>query len=600
MTKKSSSENYFQDSEFLKGTFRFGGTRATSQAVVWPILVLLSLNISSMGISEGQESRLYVLRVVFAALVCAGLYFTIVGWFINVVAPQRRLLRTALVAFLYASTEVVRAVLVLVFAQMLGLHTIPQWSFRVFAAATTGLLIFALMSTVLNDTDAYRKVYSNYYTRQIQLRSVVNASLENVIRARDQLVQTTQTLLSQALKSTLQDAENKSPSYQGIIDSLFSVAENIVRPLSHSLYEQSVQSEPADISVIAPRVSWRVIVQKSTVTEPFRPGLLIVIALLLSAPAVFSEFTVIFFLTWAGILVAIYLTQYLAQKYITPRLPSIPFVLRLLIIYVLYALSSVLLVQFLMSETINNQALFGESIIYGSVLGMVLGWLVASSAGLRSARLEVIEQIAEINNQLVWQNARLQAELWLDQKSLALTLHNDVQASLLAAALKLKASVEIGETAAQDELPEIRKLISRSINFTTSSTRVHTLDAVVTRINENWGGLITMKYTASGETLSRIEEDPVVLGVLEDVLSEFQNNSLKHGQASDTTAILTMPSDSIVQVAMSNNGHKIESTSQAGLGSALMKSVSTDFKFENFTRGVSLTVKLPLSSESSR
>lgn len=596
MTKQSSSEPYFQDSEFLKGTFRFAGARATSQAVVWPILILLSLNISSMGISEGSDSRLFVLRVVFAALVCAGLYFTVFGWLINAVAPQQRLLRTGLVAFLYASTEVVRAVLVLVFAEMVGLHTIPQWGFRVFAAATTGLLIFAMLSTVLNDTDAYRKVYANFYTRQIQLRSVVNASLENVVRARDQLVQTTQNQLSQALMGTLQDAEQESPGYQRIIDNLFSVAENIVRPLSHSLYELPVEPESLELPTTAPRVSWRVIIHKSTVTNPFRPGILILIAVLLSAPAAISQFNLLFFMTWVGILVVIYLAQYGAKKFITPRLNSIPFVFRVVIIYALYAISSTLFVQFLMSETVSNQALFGESLIYGSLLGMVLGWFIASTAGLRSARLEVIDQVAEINDQLAWQNARLQAELWLDQKSLALTLHNDVQASLLAAALKLKASVEISEQAAYNELPEIRKLIARSINFATSSIRLHTLDAVVTRINDNWGGLITMKYTASAETLARVEADPVVLGVLEDVLSEFLNNSLKHGQATDTTAILTMLTDSIVQVAMSNNGHKIDSSVQVGLGSALMKSVSVDYKFENFTRGVRLTVRLPLSS----
>lgn len=595
MTKTLISESPLQSSEFHQGTFRFAGTKATAQAVVWPILILLSINISSMGISEGSESRLIVLRVVAAALVSAGVYFTVVGRLINLIAPQSGLLRTGLVAFLYATTEVVRAVLVLVFAAAVGLQTTPQWTFRVFAAATTGLLIFALLSTVLNDTDEYRKAYSNFYTRQIQLRSVVDASLENVIRARDQLVQNTQGLLSQALASTLKDAQQDSPSYQRIIDNLFSVAENIVRPLSHTLFDDPVGSKASELPVTAPRVSWRVIIHNSTISNPFRPGLLMLIAVFLSAPVVISDFNLFLFVVWLIALGLIYVTHVLAQRFITPRLTSIPFLLRIVIIGLIYILSSTLLLQVLVAQTISNQSLFGESILYGSLLGLVLGWLIASSAGVREARLQVLEQIDDINNQLAWQNARLQSELWLDQKSLALTLHNDVQATLLAAALKLKASVEVGESAANEELPEIRKLISRSINFTTSSTREHSLEAIVRRINENWGGLITMRYTVSDETLARIEADSVVLGVLEDVLSEFQNNSLKHGQATETTAVLTMLTDAILHVAMTNNGHKMDSAVQGGLGSALLKSVSLDYTIENLHRGVKLTVSLPLA-----
>ena len=105
-----------------------------------------------------------------------------------------------------------------------------------------------------------------------------------------------------------------------------------------------------------------------------------------------------------------------------------------------------------------------------------------------------------------------------------------------------------------------------------------------------------MRFTASAETLDLIENDPVALGVLEDVLSEFQNNSLKHGHATETTAILTTPQQGILQVAMTNNGERLSTETQNGLGSAFLKSVALDYKLENFTRGVKLTVWLPTSS----
>lgn len=254
-----------------------------------------------------------------------------------------------------------------------------------------------------------------------------------------------------------------------------------------------------------------------------------------------------------------------------------------------------LFVQVALNSDVVQESVISETILYGSLLGFVLGWLIASSAGMRTARIEMLVEISRINNELAWQNARIQSELWLDQKSLALTLHNDVQATLLAAALKLKASIDASPDSATDALPEVKDLISRSINFGSTATRDFTLTSIIHRINDNWAGIITMRYTASAETLTQVENDSVAMGVLEDVLSEFQNNSLKHGRSTETTAILSTPQPGILQVAMTNNGERLTAETQNGLGSAFLKSVALDYKLENFTRGVKLTVWLPIS-----
>jgi two-component sensor histidine kinase len=109
-----------------------------------------------------------------------------------------------------------------------------------------------------------------------------------------------------------------------------------------------------------------------------------------------------------------------------------------------------------------------------------------------------------------------------------------------------------------------------------------------------------MRYTASEETLSLLEQDLVTLGVLEDVLSEFQNNSLKHGKATETTVILSSSTPGVLQLAMTNNGSPIQSREMnAGLGSTFLNSVSLSQKLENFSRGVKMTVRLPLSGSGS-
>lgn len=596
MTSQSISEEAFQKAELKTRSFRFGGYKATSQAIVWPILFLLSLNISSSGLSDSPEARLIVLRVTIAALIAAGIYFTILGAVIDASVPQLGRLRTVLVAFLYGTTEIVRAVLIQLFAGAYGLVINPQWGFRILAALTTGVLVFALVSTVVNDNFTYRESYKKLAMQRFRLRSLVDASLDNLIRARDQLIQTTRDQLSQALRGTLSETEKKTPKFPEIIQNLFSVAEDVVRPLSHSLFDNPLMLNSQDLNAQAPRVPIKTVIEKSSLTAPFRPGLLTLMASLLSVPSVLINFSLMYYLQWTLALVLIYATNALARKFVTPRMPSMVLVFRILLISLIYALPAIVFVRVALNESIVQESIVSETVLYGSLLGIVLGWLIATSAGMRTARTEMLEEISLINQELAWQNARIQSEMWLDQKSLALTLHNDVQATLLAAALKLKSAIDQDPLTAESALPQIKDLIYRSINFGSTAAREFTLPLIIERINDNWAGIITMRFTATAETLNIVENDHVALGVLEDVLSEFQNNSLKHGRASETTAILTMQQPEVLQVAMTNNGQALSSETQQGLGSAFLKSVALNYKLENFTRGVKLTVWLPVST----
>jgi signal transduction histidine kinase len=270
-----------------------------------------------------------------------------------------------------------------------------------------------------------------------------------------------------------------------------------------------------------------------------------------------------------------------------------------LLIAVIFIIPAVIFTFTVFFALFDGPELSWNVVLYGSILGLGIGALVANSQGMLASRARMLQEVSDINDQLYWLNVRLQAELWLDQKNLALTLHNDVQATLLAAALKLKASWGEGKHSAEIVMPEVKELISRSINFATAAPDQRSLADAIARINDNWAGLITMKFTATAETQELVQRDSVTMGVLEDVLSEFQNNSLKHGQATETTAILTSPVAGVLQVAMSNNGHRIDTAVEGGLGSHFLASVSLSYKLENFDRGVRLTVKLPVSTDPS-
>lgn len=598
MTKSSDFDVYIQEAGLNTRSFRFAGIRATSQSVVLPVLVFLSLNLSSIGLVNPETDRLIVLRISFAALVSAWLYFSIFGWAINANVPLSGRGRTSLVIVLYGTTELLRTVLLYEYSVLAGLQVDPDWGFRISGGLTTGIVLFAIMSTVLNDSAYYRSAYRELFNRRQKLQATLEASQNNLARTRDQLIANTRDQIAESLRSALSESEKQTPQYSRIVDQLFEVAQEVVRPLSHRLFENPLNVPNTSLPISAPRVPLLTFWRDSTIASPFRPGVMLAIGGLLSLPSVIQEWSWNFTLFWLVGISIFYLAIWLSKKFITPNLASWPYLLRIVVISVAFWVPSAIFTVIMFDGIFPGATDAFNSVLYGSALGIVLGWLVASSAGMRASRQGMLSEVQKVNEELEWVNTRLQSELWVDQKNLALTLHNEVQATLLAAGLKLKASLDEGQNSAHLVMPEIQKLISRSINFATDDDSHRSLAESIQRINDNWAGLIFLRFTATSDTQKAVNSDVVTRGVLEDILSEFQNNSLKHGKATETTAVLTMPGEDVLQVSLTNNGNKItDSDVVSGLGSVFLKSVSLSYKLENYSRGVKLTVRLPLSGK---
>ena len=594
VTNSRLSEIGFEQEPQL-GLRRFAGLKATSQSVGLPILIFLSLNSAPAGLTQTPEIRLIQIRILFFALASAWAYFSVLGFVIDKVAPRVTALRAWLILFLFASTEVLRTVLVHEFALLSGLQSDPVWLFRISAGATTGIVFFSIVSVVANDSQYYRSAYRKLFEQRVRLSASLQAAENTLATTRNQLVSGVREQLSLALKSSLEGTQNSSPQSAQLSQELFRVAEEVVRPLSHELFDIPVVIKQNELQVKPPRVPIRQVISDTTIAEPFRPYQLILIGTLMTIPLTFLFNRAFDWLYWPLSLVLTFIVVWSAEKFLTVRLRAWSFVARMLVISSVYVLPAIFFSFTIMVTVMDKSSNPITNFLYGYALVLVLGWLLASSAGMRLSRQRMLDEVAEVNEQLYWLGVRLQAELWVDQKNLALTLHNEVQATLLAAALKLKAASEIGNSSPL-VMEEVRELISRGMNFATDETVSKTLDEAVIRLNENWGGLITMQYTAGAETLTLLSQDSVTRGVLEDILSEFLNNSLKHGKATETTAILTMPEADVLQVALTNNGNKItDSRVVAGLGSVFLKSVSLSHKLENYSRGVKLTVSLPLS-----
>lgn len=594
MTKTSVELNTF-DEEPNAGWLRFAGPKATSQAVVLPVLLFLSFNAAPTGLTQSPDTVLTQLQVLFFSFLGAWTYFTALGFLVDRIAPITTRFRGWCVLFLFGTAETVRTVLFHEIALAYGLDSDPVWFFRITAGTATGIVFLSIVSVVVNDSQYYRRAYRKLFEQRLLLNAALSTAEVNLERTRDQLIQGVRDQLDKVLRSTLQDGKLENPAALDLSNELFQVAEDVVRPLSHQLFSEPIAVRIEKLSVKPPRVPLGQFVRDSSLAEPFRPGLLVFIGALISIPVLFLFNNFEDYAYWVLGLILTYVVLTLAKKLLTPHLSNIPLFFRVLLISLIFIAPALFFAGSIINAVFAGNPDNYATTIYGAAIVVFLGWLLAASAGMRASRQSMLSEISEVNDELFWLGVRLQAELWIDQKNLALTLHNEVQATLLAAALKLKVAVRQGELTPV-VMTEVRELISRGINFAATESSSKTLNDAVSRLNENWGGLITMRYTASKETIALIEKDTVTLGVLEDVLSEFQNNSLKHGKATETTVILSSPTPEVLQLAMTNNGEPLNSNEvNSGLGSTFLSSVSLSHKLENYSRGVKMTVKLPLA-----
>jgi signal transduction histidine kinase len=252
--------------------------------------------------------------------------------------------------------------------------------------------------------------------------------------------------------------------------------------------------------------------------------------------------------------------------------------------------------------TLNVPATQGLGVfvfIYGSLVGLILGWLIALSDGFRYARAEVLLQLTSANNELLWNETRLQSQLWLDQKRLALIVHNDVQATILSAGLSLKKAIQSGDEAVKKQLPALRKLISSSLQLDQRDQELTCIEDVVSQLNNTWGSLMTTTLSLESNASTVLAEDSLTTEVCSEIIREFVTNSLKHGQATLVTIHISKEGDNTLALTLVNNGRSLSvGESRSGLGTHFLDVVTLSFQLSDVAEGVQLYVVVPVATSS--
>jgi len=576
--------------------FSFDGPRATSQAVVIPVLLLLSLNFSPTGIVFHGAVPSSWLMVVLAATAASWVWFTVGGLALQRWCPEHSLSRTILLIVLFTTTEMLRTTLMHFLALDAGIVSEPKWAFRLVSGAATGLVTFGALSTVLNDLVAYRRAYRRLVEQRARLQTSLTTLATNLIATQAQILTSVRSRLEEALVVTLAETRKVVPNDISVVDDLFRVADEVVRPMSHQLFDVPVHFSDNSPDVKVPRARFSKVLIDVT-KAPFRPGELGTLAALLSVPVIMLSASPLKAMMIFVALGLVFLITWIGRHFFTPSFGRLSLGWRIFCLSLVFAFPSAVLavVVFNALETVGNSLMYFVG--YGVLLGTLMGWLVTFTAGLGNARNAMLTEAASINNELYWLNVRAQSQLWVAQKNLAITLHNDVQTTLIAAALHLKQAMESG-SAIQDAIPDVRRLLNKALDIGVGAAAERGPEDVLARVNDKWGGLIEASLTISSATTELVAHDTVCIRIFEDLLAEFMTNSVKHGQAKKVKVELSAKNERTLSLVMTNDGAPVDANrTSTGLGSRLLEALTLNHSVRDVPGGVRLTATIPIGTQ---
>lgn len=578
---------------------RVGGRYAFSQRAVLPTMALLSVGTAFNDSAQSTYSAPFVwVTIAVLAGTPVWLGYTLIAWFMGRLRFSSTLIRGIVASVLYAVVEATRAVLVAFFALQSGETSEIDWAFRIVAGGSTGFVLMSLVAIVSNDTWQFRRQVAELDDVDYSLREALQLRQSDLERRFDELFESVRDTIKKALKKLVESSADSPESARLAAIELLRVSDEVVRPLSHSLYQDAALGKA--IGEETPkRVSLARAVHYTSVTDPFRPGLTVFLGLTLMLGQVFfGGRGLMAMIALVSTLGGTYLILWAAQRFVTPRLVRWRPGVRWLVLFLTWGLISVvmtLVISHLLNGGASNHTFTQAA--YGLVLGEAVYLGLAVGPGIARARAEILSELSDRNRELRWHHARINARLLAEQKWVARVLHRDVQGVLVAAALRLENALRSGDDF-EESSAEVKELIELATDFVIARQPVPLTGHIITQLKELWAGVLDISDSLEAEARKVLDKDAYARQSFAEAAGEFCVDSVKHGRARHVVFYARAAGGDLIELQFTNDGAPLPSPADSvGLGSTLLTSTLLDVRRVDIEGGVQVTALLPTGEE---
>jgi signal transduction histidine kinase len=489
--------------------------RIAGPAAITPWTWIITLPFA-LTVMSGMQ---YVTGGLWAALAVAGVEHILIGVLLAAAAALLRAVRGALrppaVLAVFVLIGAARPLLFLVAGGLLGVRVAAgDLGGRTFINIVVVVAVFALIALGVALVREHRSVFR-------RLRAARRAADADAARAAERLRLLRATAVDEvvaALEHASAVAASDPPDAAGAARVLRALAEEVVRPASHRVYDDAAPVGLAE----APRMragEWVASVAAGLGAPPALPtaslfsALTVPFGLLIAGPAGLAVVAGGFLVLWAA--------GSAAARIALPRRAA-P---RLVVLVAVHLLTGVLLAALgaggLALLGADGSSAWFEVATYPAV-ALAVSFVLAVSARLRRDQADLEAAVQDS----VGAAARLRADLDRERASLARLLHGGVQSELIAAALAL--------TLPDDGTPPGERLgasIARARDALLGGRREPDAADAVRALIESWSSAMELEVRIHDGVGERLGE-PRRASAVVDVISEGLANTVRHGDGS--------------------------------------------------------------------
>lgn len=454
---------------------------------------------------------------------------------------------------------------------LMGLTTLESESHlasRVFLATFSLPPVLALVSVVFSRLAQSRERAASTQIEIAAIEQGRDRILENIAASDSQLVEQVDRTLRPAVESLSTQISDRPETRGAIAAALHSLANDVIRPLSHTLASSAAPAHPSRF----PPASRTAPASKPTVRDQVSPtfiglgvflgsGTVLLDILPLANAAAASVVSGVVLYAVVRILVAV------VGDAIWPTLA------------VTATNSTVLALAWTPAHLFNQAFLFPDGLVFDAwitsfialpVLGLLYQLIILGSFSARNQ----LARLDDTRRNMAFQLSEARRRAWLRQRHLTHTLHSSVQSRVLAESRLVGSG---SGPLSSHEQQRSRETLDMVLDTVDDDPAV-TIDALagIRDMVAFWKGMCEISLTVQPDLLSTVYAETAESILV--VTSEMISNAIRHGTATTMSIEIHRDSPDTIRITAANNGRGLDDEHRPGLGMSLYGELSAEWQ----------------------
>jgi len=454
---------------------------------------------------------------------------------------------------------------------IMGLTTLESESHlasRLFLATFSLPPVLALVSVVVSRVAQSRERKASTQIEISAIEQRRDRILENIAASDRELLDQVDRTLRPAVESLSSQIADRPEARDSIAAALSSLANDVIRPLSHSLASSAVPVHPARFPPVGRSAPAGAPTFRDQVSPTFiglvvflGSGTVLLDTLPLANAAAASVVSGAVLFAVVRILVAV------VGDATWPTLA------------VTATNTMVLGLGWIPAHLFNQSFLFPDGLVFDawitSFIGLPLTGLLYQLIILGSFSWR--NQLARLDNtrrNVAFQLSEARRRAWLRQRHLTHTLHSSVQSRVLAESRLVGSGTGSLSSSEQRRSRDTLDMVIDAIDED-PSVSIDALGGIVDMV-AFWKGMCEISLTVQPELLSTVDAEAAESVLI--VTSEMISNAIRHGSATSMSIEIHRDSPDTIRVHAVNNGRGLGDEHRPGLGMSLYDELSTEWQ----------------------